>query len=51
MHKQSKLQQDAWLLFCVLVKNYSLLIMLSHMSQEVDGKSYKEINSFISFII
>jgi hypothetical protein len=38
-------------LFCVLVKNYSLLIMFSHMSQEVDGKSHKEINSFISFII
>jgi hypothetical protein len=35
----------------VLVKNYSLLIMFSNMSQEVDGKSYKEINSFISFII
>jgi hypothetical protein len=25
--------------------------MFSHMSQEVDGKSHKEINSFISFII
>jgi hypothetical protein len=37
--------------FCVLVKNYSLLIMFSHMSQEVDDKSPKEINSFISFII
>jgi hypothetical protein len=37
--------------FCVLVKKYSLLIMCSHMSQEVDGKSHKEINSFISFII
>jgi hypothetical protein len=37
--------------FCVLVKNYSLLIMFSHMSQEVDGKSHKEINSFISLII
>jgi hypothetical protein len=38
-------------LFVFLVKNYSLLIILSHMSQEVDGKSYKEINSFINFII
>jgi hypothetical protein len=37
--------------FCVLVKNYSLLIMFSHMSQEVDDKSPKEINSFIGFII
>jgi hypothetical protein len=25
--------------------------MFNHMSQEVDGKSHKEINSFISFII
>jgi cell division protein FtsW (lipid II flippase) len=49
---QTKLQYDAWIFFfCVLVKNYSLLIMLSHMPQEVDGKSYKEINSFINFII
>jgi hypothetical protein len=37
--------------FFVLVKNYSLLIRFSHMSQEVDGKSHTEINSFISLII
>jgi hypothetical protein len=37
--------------FFVLVKNYSLLIRFSHMSQGVDGKSHKEINSFISLII
>jgi hypothetical protein len=36
---------------CVLVKNHSLLIMLSHMFQEVDVKAYKEFNPFISFII
>jgi hypothetical protein len=35
--------------FCVLVKNYSLLIMYSKMCQEVDGKSHKEINSFHMF--
>jgi hypothetical protein len=37
--------------FCVLVKTHSLLIRLSHMSQEVDGKSHKEVNSYISLII
>jgi hypothetical protein len=37
--------------FCVLVKTHSLLIRFSHMSQEVDGKSHKEINSNISLII
>jgi hypothetical protein len=37
--------------FCVLVKTHSLLIRFSHMSQEVDGKSHKEINSYISLII
>jgi hypothetical protein len=30
--------------FCVLVKNYSLLIVFSHMSQEVNNKSPKEVN-------
>jgi hypothetical protein len=37
--------------FYDLVKNYYLLIMFSHMTQKVDGKSHKEINSFIRFII
>jgi hypothetical protein len=37
--------------FFVLVKNYSLLIRFSHMSQGVDDKSHKEIISFISLII
>jgi hypothetical protein len=37
--------------FYDLVKNYYLLIMFSHMTQKVDGKSHKEINSFIGFII
>ena len=50
INAQTKLQHDAWLFF-VLVKNYSLLIRFSHMSQEVDGKSHKEIISFISLII
>jgi hypothetical protein len=31
--------------FCVLVKNYYILHMFSHMSQEVDGESHKEIES------
>jgi hypothetical protein len=34
---------------CVLVRNYSLLNGISHMSQEVDGNSHNEINSFINF--
>jgi hypothetical protein len=37
--------------FYDLVKNYYLLIMFSHMTQKLDGKTHKEINSFISFII
>ena len=37
--------------FYDLVKNYYLLIMFSHMTQKVDGKSHKKINSFTSFII
>jgi hypothetical protein len=41
----------SFLFFFVLVKNYFLLIRFSHMSQGVDGKSHKEINSFISLII
>jgi hypothetical protein len=41
---QTKLQHDAWFFFA-LGKNYSLLIRFSQMSQEVDGKSHKEINS------
>ena len=38
-------------LFGFLIRDYSLLTMIKHMSQEVDGKSHKEINSFISLII
>jgi hypothetical protein len=38
-------------LFGFLIRDYSLLIMIMHMSQEVDDKSHKEINSFISLII
>jgi hypothetical protein len=38
-------------LFGVLIKDYSLLTMIKHMSQEVYGKSHKKINSFISLII
>jgi hypothetical protein len=34
-----------------LIRDYSLSTMIKHMSQKVDGKSHKEINSFISFII
>jgi hypothetical protein len=44
MHKQTKLQYDAWLIY-VLLKNYSLLNMVIHMSQGVEGNTYKEINS------
>jgi hypothetical protein len=32
--------------FCDLVQNYSLLIVFSHTSQEVNIKSSKEINFF-----
>jgi hypothetical protein len=42
INAQTKLQHDARFF---LVKNYSLLIRFSQMSQEVDGKSHKEINS------
>jgi hypothetical protein len=50
MHKQNFNMMHGFS-FCVLVENYSLLIMFSHMSEEVDGKSHKKINSFISLII
>src|SRR5688572_14900447 len=51
MHKQNSNMMHSFSFFFVLVKNYSLLIRFSHMSQGVDGKSHKEINSFISLII
>jgi hypothetical protein len=49
MHKQNSNMMHGF--FFVLVKNYSLLIRFSHMSQGVDDKSHKEIISFISLII
>jgi hypothetical protein len=48
MHKQNSIMMYG---FFVLVKNYSLLIRFSHMSQEVDGKSHKEINHIITVYI
>jgi hypothetical protein len=50
MHKQNSNMMHGFT-FCVLVKNYSLLIVFSQLSQKLDDKSPKEINSFVSFII
>jgi hypothetical protein len=50
VYNQTKLQHDDGL-FGFLIRDYSFLTMIKHMSQKVDGKSHKEINSSISFII
>jgi hypothetical protein len=50
LNTQTKHQYDACFV-CVLVRDYSLLNGLSHMSHKVGGQSHNEINSYISLII
>jgi hypothetical protein len=40
-----------WLSLNVSIRNYALLLMFSNMSQEVDGNTNTETNSFTSLII
>jgi hypothetical protein len=51
LNAQTNSNMMQWLSLNVLVRNYALSLMFSNMSQEVDGNTNTEINSFIIWVL
>jgi hypothetical protein len=50
VHNQTKLQHDDGI-FGFLIRDYSLINMIKYMSQDTNGKSPKEINSLVIWVL